>query len=204
MLLALDPGPCDTAYVMLELDQPTAARFRIAAKGFVPNVQVLDDVIPSLIPAVDAMRMLPHSSADLGASDVAGGGVHVVSEAIQAMGMSVGSETFDTCIWIGRFMQRALMCGATFDRIKRTEIKLHLCGTPRAKDTNVRQALIDRFGPGRAAAVGTKKAPGPLHGIAGHRWSALAVAVTWLDHNSARDWHMAGQVTVQEAREVAK
>ena len=191
MLLALDPGPCDTAYVVCDLT-PTDGQdddvCHVVAHGFVNNLQVLDDVIPSLIAA----------------DGPSGGEVHVVSEMIQAMGMSVGAEIFETCTWIGRFMQRALMAGATFDRIKRTEIKLHLCGTPRAKDTNVRQALIDRFGPGRAVAVGTKKAPGPLHGIAGHRWSALAVAVTWLDRRRDCDWRMAGQVTVQAAREVAK
>jgi hypothetical protein len=41
----------------------------------------------------------------------------------------------------------------------------------RAKDANIRQALIDKLG-----AVGTKKAPGPLYGISGHLWAALAVA----------------------------
>jgi hypothetical protein len=55
----------------------------------------------------------------------------------------------------------------------RRDVKLHLCGSARAKDPNIRQALLDRFGP-----VGTKKAPGPLYGVKSHIWSALAVAVT--------------------------
>jgi hypothetical protein len=38
--------------------------------------------------------------------------------------------------------------------------------------------LLDRFGPGREVAVGTKRAPGPLYGIKGDEWSALAVALT--------------------------
>jgi hypothetical protein len=29
----------------------------------------------------------------------------------------------------------------------------------------------------RRAAMGTKKAPGPLYGVASHAWAALAVAV---------------------------
>lgn len=62
----------------------------------------------------------------------------------------------------------------------RRAVKLHLCGSMRAKDGNIRQALVDRFG-GQAQAVGTKKAPGPLFGLSSHRWSALAVAVTWWD-----------------------
>jgi hypothetical protein len=49
---------------------------------------------------------------------------------------------------------------------------MHLCNSMRAKDANVRQALIDRFGP-----VGTKKQPGKLYGVATHYWAALGVAV---------------------------
>ena len=55
-----------------------------------------------------------------------------------------------------------------------------LCKNNRAKDKNIRQALIDRFGPGKAA-IGTKKAPGPLYGLKSHLWSALAVAVVAAD-----------------------
>ena len=39
---------------------------------------------------------------------------------------------------------------------------------------------VDLFG-GKEAAVGTKKAPGPLHGVKSHLWSALALAVTHYD-----------------------
>jgi len=46
----------------------------------------------------------------------------------------------------------------------------------KAKDANIRQALIDKLGP-----VGTKKSPGPLWGVKSHIWSALAVAVTALE-----------------------
>ncbi len=41
---------------------------------------------------------------------------------------------------------------------------------------NIRQALIDRFGP-----PGKKKAPGATYGLSGDMWSALAVAVTFTD-----------------------
>jgi len=92
-------------------------------------------------------------------------------EKIESYGMAVGASTFDTCYWIGRFdpLSAALL-------VPRREIKLHLCHSARAKDANVRQALIDRFG-----KPGTKKSPGPLYGIASHLWSALAVAVTVYD-----------------------
>jgi hypothetical protein len=43
----------------------------------------------------------------------------------------------------------------------------------KAKDANIRQALIDKIGP-----QGTKKDPGPTYGISKDVWSALAIAVT--------------------------
>jgi hypothetical protein len=46
-----------------------------------------------------------------------------------------------------------------------------------ANDAAVRDALLQLWG-GKVEAMGSKKAPGPLYGMASHRWSALAVAVT--------------------------
>jgi hypothetical protein len=103
-------------------------------------------------------------------------GDQLAIEGIACYGMPVGKETFDTCIWIGRFMQK-FGPGAT-TLVYRGDVKMHLCQSMRAKDPNVRQALLDRFG-----LPGTKKAPGLLYGIKSHCWSALAVAVTWWDKN---------------------
>lgn len=101
---------------------------------------------------------------------------YVAIEQIRGYGVVAGDDTFDTCEWIGRFKQRAMDCGRNCLLIPRKEIKLHLCGNTTTNDKYVRQALIDRFG-----QVGTKKNPGPLYGISGHAWSALAVAVTAAD-----------------------
>jgi hypothetical protein len=57
--------------------------------------------------------------------------------------------------------------------LPRKDVKMHLCGTPRAKDGNIRQRLLDLLGP-----QGTKKQPGPTYGVKSHAWAALAVAVT--------------------------
>jgi len=57
--------------------------------------------------------------------------------------------------------------------VYRKEVKIYLCGSMKAKDPNIRQALIDRLGD-----PGTKKNPGPTYGVKSHAWSALAVAVT--------------------------
>ena len=93
----------------------------------------------------------------------------VACEMIASYGMAVGSSTFETCVWIGRFTEVARV---DVELIFRKDIKLFLCGTMRAKDANIRQALIDKIGP-----QGTKAQPGPTYGIKSHSWAALAVAV---------------------------
>lgn len=105
----------------------------------------------------------------------------VVCEMLACYGNPVGKETFETAYHIGRIMAACDAEGLPFHRVYRSEVKLHLCGTMRAKDANVRQALLDKFGGSRQAACGTKKAPGPLHGIKSHCWSALAVAVCFAE-----------------------
>jgi hypothetical protein len=107
-------------------------------------------------------------------------GAAVCIEGIQCQGMAVGQETFTTCIWIGRFMQVCVDNGQVPEIIYRSAVKLHLCGTSRAKDPNVRQALLDRFG-GKVAAIGKKASPGPLYGVSGHAWAALGLAVTFAE-----------------------
>ncbi len=65
-------------------------------------------------------------------------------------------------------------------RIKRLEVKIHLCHDSRAKDANIRQAILDRFG-GKEKAIGRMATPGPLMGVSGDLWAALAVAITFWD-----------------------
>lgn len=93
----------------------------------------------------------------------------IAIEWIESYGMAVGQDVFRTVFQIGRLQQQL---GAV-RLIPRRDVKLTLCGSARAKDTNIRQALIDAIGP-----VGTKKNPGPLYGVTGHYWAALAVAYT--------------------------
>lgn len=104
----------------------------------------------------------------------------VVFEQIESMGMAVGKEVFETVFWTGRFYEAVL---GPRDRLTRRAVKLHLCETMQAKDANIRQAILDRFGATKAAAVGTKAQPGPLYGVTGHEWAALAVALTWYDQH---------------------
>jgi hypothetical protein len=104
----------------------------------------------------------------------AGDGELLAIEQIVSYGMPVGAEVFETVYWSGRFAEAY---GADcVRRIPRLKVKVHICHDSRAKDSNIRQALIDRFG-----KPGTKKQPGALYGISGDLWAALALAVTALE-----------------------
>lgn len=84
----------------------------------------------------------------------------VVCEMVQhyGSGLAVGKETFETVRWIGRFQEAVEARGGRFEILYRPAIKAHLCGSAKAKDGNVRQALIDRFG-GDSIALKGKKCP---------------------------------------------
>ena len=102
-----------------------------------------------------------------------------VIEMIASYGMPVGKEVFDTCVWIGRF-DHASFHPASF--VYRKDVKMHLCGTMKAKDSNIRQALIDRFARHDFKnGKGTKKKPDWFHGFSNDVWQAYAVGITYFD-----------------------
>lgn len=153
-LIAIDPGPTHSAYVTLDYGGS------ITGFGKVANDQLLG--------------IIERSRNRSG---------HMAVEMIASYGMPVGAEVFETCVWIGRMIER---WDLAYTLVYRREVKLHLCNAPRAKDGNVRQALLDRWG-GKVVAMGSKKAPGPLYGISADVWQALGVAVTWWDRNASED-----------------
>lgn len=104
-------------------------------------------------------------------------------EMVQSFGMPVGREVFETVLWIGRYIERF---PGPHVLIYRSHIKATLCGSVRAKDGNIRQVLIDRYGGSKRAAIGLKKSPGPLYGFAGDCWSALAVAIVAAQNGSTQ------------------
>lgn len=99
----------------------------------------------------------------------------VLIEQVESYGMAVGAEVFETVRWAGRFEEAAHPADVIL--LPRRAVKLRLCGSAKAKDANIRQALIDRFG--GADAIGRKANPGPLYGISRDVWSALAIAVAY-------------------------
>lgn len=117
----------------------------------------------------------------------------LVVESFESYGMAVGAEVFRTVWWAGRFHQA--WRGRAY-QISRRDVKLHLCHSARATDANVRQAILDRFAPTKALAIGKRLTPGPLYGLKGHEYAALAVALTWADLHSKEVPHDAeGQAT---------
>lgn len=142
MILAIDPGPTQSAFVRWDGS-------RVIECGWHPNDSVRDKV--AIRHHVDTIAI----------------------EMVASYGMAVGAPVFETCVQIGRFIELA---EGRVVLVFQKNTRMHLCGSMRAKEKNIRQALIDRFGP-----PGTKKNPGPLYGCSGHVWSALAVAVTAWD-----------------------
>jgi hypothetical protein len=104
-------------------------------------------------------------------------------EMVACYGMPAGKDLFETALWVGRFIQAAEQIGMKWEKIYRKDVKLFFCQSMRAKDGNIRQALIDRFG-----HPGKKKAPGRLYGVSGDEWSALAVSVFFSEMRKKADF----------------
>jgi len=77
----------------------------------------------------------------------------------------------------GRFTEKIEnKAGITVKYIYRKDEKMDLCGTMKANDANISQALRDRFG-----EKGTKKNPGWFFGFYKDVWQAYAVGITFHD-----------------------
>jgi len=106
--------------------------------------------------------------------------VITVIEQIKSYGMAVGETVFQTVFWAGRFAEAAFRCEG-FEMMPRMDVKMHICGSSRAKDGNIIQALRDRFG-----EKPSKTKPNPVYNgfkPAADEWQAWALSVTWWDKN---------------------
>lgn len=153
VVLAIDPGPKASGWCLYHIAG------HVIDSGHVTNPTLLTNV-----------------------RQAAGDACDLAIEGMTSYGMGVGIETFESLVWSGRFAQTfddwSTTSKAAF--VFRIDVKKHLLGRANGNDAAVRAALLDRFGPGKAAK-GTAKNPGPLFGISGHAWAALAVAVTYAD-----------------------
>lgn len=159
LVLAIDPGTTESGWVLYD-----PVHQRVVDAEIWPNRQFLGPLAYGF-----QRHGLPGSP---GPDDLV---VEMIGH--YGTGMAPGKEVYDTCVWIGRFVQA--WAGGGVGRgeprlLKRQSVKIHLCGSARAKDPNIRAALIDKLG-----APGTKKEPGPTYGIKSHLWAALGVAVAY-------------------------
>lgn len=154
MILAIDPGNIQSAYCIIDKDNYKPIEF-----GKIDNNELKGRLLGDI-------RFFPITALAI--------------EMIASYGMPVGKEVFDTCVWIGRFVE-AFNCETT-EYIYRKEEKMNLCGSMKAKDSNIRQALIDRFATfDFKNGKGTKKNQDFFYGFSKDVWAAYAVGITWLD-----------------------
>jgi hypothetical protein len=163
IVLAIDPGPTVSAAVLFDCTEQRLIDFKRDENP------TLREWIRRIGPAAGYVKTT------------------MAVEMIASYGMPVGAEVFETCVEIGRYIQQWItVADRPHVRVYRREVKLHLCGSARATDGTVRKALLDRFGPGREKAVGTKHAPGPLYGLSADLWAALGVAIVVSDGEAKR------------------
>lgn len=156
MILSIDPGNIESAYCVI--DDKTYKPIEFAK---INNEDLLRK-LPSILEQYDIYA--------------------IAIEMIASYGMPVGREVFDTCVWIGRFYENAIRSVGTIDYIYRKDEKMNLCGSLKAKDSNIRQALIDRFATfDFKNGKGTKKQQDFFYGFSKDVWAAYAVGTTWLD-----------------------
>lgn len=142
-VLAIDPGTNQSAYVQWRADDS-----KLLLRAILPNEQLLE-----LLAGNEAITI----KADV-----------IAIEMIASYGMAVGKEVFETCVWIGRFYER---CNPQPRLVYRRDVKMHHCQSPRAKDSNIWQALTDKYG-----KPGTKREPGLMYGLRSHARAAFALA----------------------------
>ena len=117
--IGIDPGNVESAYVVVADDLS-----EVLEKGKVENLEL--------------MRLLTRFKLTY---DIR----YVAIEMIASYGMPVGASVFDTCVWIGRFKEHCLKLLWEVEFVYRKEEKMLLCNSMKAKDSNIRQALVDRF-----------------------------------------------------------
>ena len=151
-ILALDVGTTESGFCLM--DEQTYFPYRF---GKIENEKLIDIV----------------KTEDYG---------KLAIEAFASYGMAIGQSTIKSIEWNGRFIQLAVNRDIPVFPVFRKEEKINICGTMKAKDANIRQALIDRFAKHDFKnGKGTKKEPDWFYGFSKDSWAAYAVGVTFID-----------------------
>ena len=170
--MAIDPGTTMSAYVVMNED------YVPLMYGKKPNAEVLDMVKTALID-------------------------ELVIECMEARHIEqgvIGDETYETCIWIGRFIQAAYQRIIAVHRVYRREERSCLIPSKRNKlpalpewagksaDAQIRAALIQRFAVfDKKNGKGTRENPDVFYGFAADVWQAYAVGVVHIDRSKGGD-----------------
>ena len=151
-VLALDPGNEETGFVLADKDTRRPIEF-----GKIANRELADMMLKGTLKFDE-----------------------FVSERMESMGTLIGRTVLEACEWVGRFSQIAEFLGCEVNYVYRHEEKINICGDSRAKDANIRRALIDRFAK-TANGKGTAKNPDFFYNFKSDIWSAYAVLTVYLD-----------------------
>ena len=155
-VLAIDPGNHESAYCLVDTETLRPVDF---AK--LPNAELRETIMETKF-----------SAEDYGAIEM-----------LQSYGNLIGKDVLETAVWIGRFeetLMRKLYNPP--ERVFRMEEKMHICHDSKAKDSNIRRALIDRFcDHDFKGGKGTIKNPDFFYGFAADVWAAYAVGLTYIE-----------------------
>lgn len=162
--LGIDPGPVNSAYTLIR--NVGIDSIEIVDKGIVPHAEML--------------HLLDDFTEDLVQKELT-----VSIEGMQSFGMAVGASVFETCYNIGEYRLHCKRADVSWRIVFRMTIKLHHCKTTKAKDGNIRQALIDRFG-----EPGVKASQGILYQVSKDMWSSTAIAVHAFDLHYETERHL--------------
>lgn len=151
-ILGIDPSNVHSAYCLVDTKDMHPIEF-----GIIDNQEMIKNI--------------KRIKEECGENEI----IHFVIEGMQNQGMPVGNTVFDTVLLIGRFIEHAIF--NSYDKIimiYRRDEKLCICNNTRAKDSNIRQALINKYG-----EVGIKKNQGFFYGFKKDCWAAFAVIETY-------------------------
>lgn len=98
----------------------------------------------------------------------------VLIEGLSNYGQAIGDTTLRTAYVIGRLYEAAKNGKREVVVIRRTDIRFAVLGSAKGNDSIIKQSILERFGGPTVAKKG-----GILHGLKGHAWAALALAVAY-------------------------